>query len=237
MSPSTKLNALIASTTVSLMYAAISAVSRIEPGWSDNALVSAAVGLLLSAGVYRLLTVAIRWLMERNERVRALVLGPYYLHGTWVGYFKGHNKDFRYTVEHYSQDLESVVILGRSYTENRQVHGFWMSDAVSIDAAKGSLLFTYAFDVVTRDTTLYGVNSSMFERRAAHKPPVAISGFAHDLNDKTRIAMHAEKVSDDLISCDAALALAIEKFSKLNGGARLGDAAGSSDPSSGYRVQ
>jgi hypothetical protein len=86
MTPSSKFNAMLASVTVLLMFAAILNVaphlSRIAGIYS--ALLPVA-GLLTSAGLFRFLSVAIRWLMGRSQRVNAWVLGPEYIHGTWVG--------------------------------------------------------------------------------------------------------------------------------------------------------
>lgn len=213
MSPSTKFNALIASTTVSLMcFWATKITPSVQQIGAEHGWASSVAGLLVSAGVYRFLALGVRWAMERSNLVRSFVLGPHYLHGTWIGWFRGHAGDLRFTVEHYVQDLDSIVIVGRSYTASGEGHGYWLSDAVAIDAARGTLLFTYTFDVVRRSSQLSGINSSVFERSAAHKAPTKLSGFAHDLNDTERIAVHSEKVSGDLESFDVALAKAMRKF-------------------------
>src|SRR6266487_4548819 len=102
MSPVAKFNALLASVTVSMMFLAIAYVAPLltKTGVDYPAFLSVAA-LITSAGVYRLLSLAIRWLMDRIEPLRGLILGPYYIHGTWVGWFRGHRGEFRFMVEHF----------------------------------------------------------------------------------------------------------------------------------------
>jgi hypothetical protein len=115
-------------------------------------------------------------------------------------------------VEHFTQDLDGVVISGRSFTEETQVHGYWLSDAVSVDARRGRLVFTYSFDVLAKSTSLSGIHTSLFERVSSRDAPRAYSGFAHDLNDRARIAVHSRNISRDLVPWEAALVRAREMF-------------------------
>jgi hypothetical protein len=216
MSPTAKFNALLASTTVFIMFMAVGYVSPfLTHAGVDHPVILSFAALISSAGVYRLLAIALRWLMERFEPLRALVLGPYYMHGTWVGWFRGHAGDLRYMVEHFAQDLDSLVITGRSYTASGKEHGYWLSEAVTIDAKRGQLIFTYSFDVITQSLPLIGIHTSLFERKATYEAPTGYSGFAHDLNDKARIAVHAKKLSNTFEPWDSALANAIERFKNV----------------------
>lgn len=117
-------------------------------------------------------------------------------------------------VEHFVQDLDSLVITGRSFTQVSKEHGYWESESTTIDARKGRLIFTYKFDVLTQKHSLVGIHSSLFERKSAHHPPTAISGFAHDLNDDVRIAVHSKKISSDLVPWDQALKDAVSRHGK-----------------------
>ncbi|WP_295749355.1 hypothetical protein [Undibacterium sp.] len=216
MSPTAKFNALLASVTVMLMFFVVAYLAPImrTAGVDYPALLSIAA-LVTSAGVYRLLTLGLRWLMERIELLRGLVLGPYYMHGTWVGWFRGHSGELRYMVEHFAQDLDSLVITGRSYTAAMKEHGYWVSESVTVDAKRGQLIFTYSFDVLTQSSSLAGIHTSIFERKSAHDAPTGISGFAHDLNDKTRIAVHSKKVSSRLLSWEESLSQAASLFKNV----------------------
>lgn len=213
MTPAAKFNALVASTTVFIMFwlVAYAAPALKHAGIGNPALLSVGA-LITSAGIYRLLSLGVRWLMERCDFVRSKVLGAHYMHGTWIGYFIGHKGDKRYMIEHFSQDLDSLVISGRSYTDSGKEHGYWTSESVTIDARKGKLIFTYSFDVISQSSSLAGVHTSFFERKSVKDPPTSVSGFAHDLNDPTRIAIHSVKVDEELLPWGSALTQAKDRF-------------------------
>jgi len=143
MTPATKFYTLVASTTVFLMFWLVAYVApKLVAAGAVNPMWLSLGALITSAGLYRLLTLGVQWLMERFDWIRCLVLGPYYMHGTWIGWFVGHGGDKRFMVEHFSQDLESLVISGRSFNEQLREHGYWTSESVTIDARAGRLIFT-----------------------------------------------------------------------------------------------
>lgn len=214
MSPATKFNAFLSSATVSLMFLLVAwAAPKLEPLGMQYPIALAISGLALSAGVYRVLVLGIRWLMERSTWVSKKVLGPYFVHGTWVGWFEGHSGEKRYMVEHFAQDLDGLIITGRSFDTKQRGHGYWESEAASVDAKRAKLIFTYKFDVLSRQSSLFGIHTSYLARESVHLAPTALSGFAHDLNDATRIAVHSVKVSDGLESWASGLKKAVSLFS------------------------
>jgi hypothetical protein len=213
MPPTARLAALLASVTVLVMFFAIVYGVPLlrDAGVTHPALLSVA-SLLASAGVYRLLLLAASFAANRIEWIRSLILGPYYMHGTWVGWFRGHTNELRFMVEHVSQDLESLVITGRSYKAAGEVHGYWESDPVYVDVLRGKMTFTYSFDVISASSPLLGIHTSLLERRSSRHAPVGYSGFAHDLNDRVRIAVHSMKISSTLLPWSEALAHAQRTF-------------------------
>lgn len=213
MTPSAKFNTLLTGATVFTMYWIVAFVAPFlkDIKWAAAVMLST-VALLTSAGFFRLLTLLLRSFMENSVRIRRFVLGPHYMHGTWVGWFKGHSGDKRYMVEYFSQNLDSLVITGRSFTDTFDPHGQWKSESTAIDVKHGQLLFTYIFNVITHPTALAGVHTSVFERRSPNNPPTAISGFAHDMNDSTRIAVHSEWISDENMPWKDALKIAKDRF-------------------------
>ncbi|WP_454563163.1 hypothetical protein [Pseudomonas sp. AIG] len=214
MSPTAKLNGLIATTTVTVMYLLIIyAVPYLNQTGLNYPVLLSVAAVFSSAGLYRVLSLGMAWWMGRCEWLKSLILGAHYMHGTWVGCFYGHAGDKRFMIEHFVQDLEGLVITGRSFTDNKQPHGYWESDSTTIDAKKGRIMFTYKFDVLSRHSSLFGIHSSLFERQSAHSPPRATSGFAHDLNDETRIAVNSIKISTSLLSWDEAYIKAESIFS------------------------
>lgn len=213
MSPSAKFNALLASFTVTIMFVLI---ARLAPEVAKlNGLVPFALTIAAffsSAGLYRLLSLGVRWLMERSNWLSEKILGAHYMHGTWIGWFDGHSNERRYMVEHFVQDLDGLVITGRSFTATGKEHGYWESESTMIDPKKGRLVFTYKFDVLTQKSSLVGIHTSLFERLSARHAPIGYSGLAHDLNDDVRIAVHAKKLSTKLLPWDEALTEAEKRF-------------------------
>ena len=211
MSPAAKFNSLLATATVfGMFWLLVYVAPLLKQAGVDNPFLLSVGALITSVGVYRVLALGVRWAMERSTRVQALVLGPHFMHGTWAGWFIGHKNDKRYMVEHFAQDLDSLAITGRSYTDAGKEHGYWTSESVTIDVRHGRLIFTYSFDVVTRSTSLAGVHTSYLERESQNAVPKRLSGFAHDLNDPQRIAVHSTKISDSLLPWDQALKKAME---------------------------
>ncbi|WP_139832605.1 hypothetical protein [Pseudomonas sp. B26(2017)] len=219
MSPTAKFNGLLATITVTAMFLLISyGVPYLNQMSLNYPLALTGAAVVSSAGLYRILSLGMSWCMGRSERLKGFILGPYYMHGTWVGCFHGHGGHKRFMVEHYIQDLESLVITGRSFTDERKPHGYWESESTTIDARKGRILFTYKFDVLTRQSSLFGIHSSLFERDSAYSAPKSTSGFAHDLNDETRISVSSIKISSALLSWDEALAKAASIYNETENG-------------------
>jgi hypothetical protein len=215
MKPVERLTAITLSITV---FVILFIVDRVVPilakQTAEHSFLVPVIAFLTAAGTYRILGSGVTWLFSTNERLRSFVLGPSYMHGTWIGWFRGHTGELRFMVEHFDQDFDSLVISGRSFTSDEKVHGYWSSEAVLIDPKKGELVFTYIFDVITNKASTTGVHKSRFERKSARKPPTGIAGFAHDLNDPTRIAIASKKISDELVGWEEALSKAKSMFNR-----------------------
>lgn len=213
MNPTEKFNTLLVGTTVSIMFLVIVSLSPdLHTAGVRHPILGFIAGLLLSAGAYRLLAIVLRWLMKRSSHTLSLVLGPSYMGGTWIGWFRGHSGELRYMIEYFNQNLDSLSITGRSFYPDGSDHGYWESEAVALDSKKGKLTFTYVFDTLSRDKPLLGIHSSILERKSGTKPPYGYNGFAHDLNDSTRIGVRSKKLSRKFISSKTALESAQQQF-------------------------
>lgn len=213
MTPAAKFNSFLASTTVFLMFWLVAHFApMLKEAGGQYSLLGSIGALLASAGAYRILALAVRWLMERSEWVRRVALGPYDMHGTWIGWFRGHNGELRLMVEHFVQDIDGLVISGRSYFADGKDHGLWSSTAVMLDVRRGQLVFTYSFDGNSRSATLMGINNSLLERASALSAPTGYSGLAHDLNDRVRISVTAKKQCSELLPWREALQLAVTEY-------------------------
>jgi hypothetical protein len=202
MAPAAKFHASISSITVLAMFWLI---DLLKPVLEAHKPLAAVGGLLGTVGTYKSLAFALGWVLLRWRWAKRKFFGPYYMEGTWIGWFKGHAGDKRVQVEYYTQDFDGVVVKGRSYTDKGEEHGYWCTDAVTIDVRKARMVFSYSFDVLSRPAGLTGMSTFDFERKSASHPPEAFSGFAHDLNDRKRIAVHATKLGDWFVPWEEAL--------------------------------
>lgn len=213
MTPDEKFNAVIAGSTVFVMFWAVAYVAPAVKNWSSEFAVAGSIAsLLVSVGLYRLLGLSIRWCAERQEWLKSLVLGNLYVQGTWVGWFRGHNGEMRYMVEYFAQRLDSLSITGRSFDAAGREHGIWWSHAVSIDTLRGQLIFTYSFEGNDRSSQLSGIHASLLERSSQRAAPEGYAGIAQDLNDRIRIAVHAKKVCTTFLEWRVALERAKNEF-------------------------
>lgn len=80
MSPAAKFNAILASVVVFAMFVLIAKVAPALQKWSPPYQITASiVALVTSAGLYRLLALGVRWLMDRSAWVSRKVLGPHFM--------------------------------------------------------------------------------------------------------------------------------------------------------------
>src|SRR5215208_4704616 len=141
MTPETKFHSLVLGLTVTVMLSVILLlVPYIQEATVMQAFLGAVSALLLSSGIYRVIAMGLVELLRRSRWLKSKLLGPYYLEGTWVGYFEGHEGDIRYVVEVFEQDLSSLTIVGRSYTIDGRAHAQWASEAASLDVRHGRLI-------------------------------------------------------------------------------------------------
>ncbi len=214
-SPTAKFHGLVSLTTVYIMYFVVIHTSQILPNMlGGNEIFAGAATALSGFGLYKALSSCLTWTLKKSVGLRSIILGPTFMHGTWVGVLQGYAGDERYIVEHFEQDLETLQISGRSFTVNLLPHAQWSSISAAINPRQGQLIYGYTCDILSRDTSEQGVGIFLLDRSAAEKAPVAISGYVADLADGKRKPVHEEKISDALLPWDAAAADAKAKFVK-----------------------
>lgn len=216
MTPEAKFHALVLGFTVSVMFAVLTlVVPWVEHAPALGLYGGTAIALLASGGAYGLLSKGLAFLLGRVRWLKALILGAHYLEGTWVGFFRGHGGHIRYVVEIVQQDLSSLRISGRSYTTEGELHGQWSTDAVSLDAERGRLIFASSADFLTRGVTVQSVGVFQLERPSPGSAATAIEGYVADLVDGVRIAMREEKVSSRHLGVEEALRKAKEMADRV----------------------
>lgn len=194
------------------MFWAITYAVPIIKVFANSPLLSGSATIVASVGLYRLLAVGLEWLFRRILLVRRWIFGPSFMHGTWIGYFVGHAGDKRYTVEHYDQELDGLSIAGRSFTIGKELHAQWNSNSIGIDVRQGSLIYTSTLNIISRQHSEENLNILQFERSASYSAPTSITGFSQDLGDDQRIATHAIKISDQLLTWEEAFVIAVKRF-------------------------
>jgi len=216
MTATNKYHLLISSLTVIIMYGLLTRIlPEIQQWMAGEWGVQFIITLLSSIGVYKGLSSLLNLLMSQSTSIKKLVLGGYYMEGTWVGYFIGHDGDKRYIVETFEQDLESLVIRGRSFTSDGKAHANWCSESTSIDVIRGRLTYTYSCDILKNKVTHHGIGVFHFERSGKKRAPSGIQGFVADLVDGERLEVIEIKSSDFLKPFDDGLKDAIEEYTSI----------------------
>jgi hypothetical protein len=115
-------------------------------------------------------------------------------------------------VEHFSQDLEGLVITGHSFTVDGHRHALWNIEAAFVDPRQGRLSFAYVMNVLSRPQSLEGISTFLFDRTSPRHAPTAIHGFSQDLNDAKRIPIVEVKVWEAHLPLQEALQKAMALF-------------------------
>lgn len=216
MSATNKYHLLISSLTVILMYLLLMQLLPQAQQWAESEpQVQLLVTILSSIGIYKGLSSLLNFLMSQSVFIKKLVLGGYYMEGTWVGYFIGHAGDKRYVVETFEQDLESLVIRGRSFTSDGKAHANWCSESSSIDILRGKLTYTYSCDILTNKVTHHGIGVFQFDRAGKSKAPSSIQGFVADLVDGQRLEVLETRTSDTIKTYEQGLQDAINEYASV----------------------
>ena len=203
MTPERKFNSAVLSAMVFIVFLGVGFLApRIQsiPFWQQA--VAAVAAMLASAGTYGLIASFLSALIRKNRIVKKFTLGPYYMEGTWVGYFVGHAGDLRYVVEILEQELESLIIRGYSFAEDGRQHGQWTSEAAYVDIRLGKLTYMYTCDILTRGVPYQGIGVFDLQRPSASEPPTAIHGYVADLVDGQRLPVKESRIADYTMSLD-----------------------------------
>jgi hypothetical protein len=215
MTPETKFHSLVLGLTVGIMFVVISIlVPFIRQATVLPVLFGAITTIVLSVGTYVLIAKGFIEVLRRFRWLKSKLLGPYYMEGTWVGYFTGRGGHIRFIVEVFEQDLSSLTITGRSYTMDDDLHAQWISEATSLDVEKGQLIYTTLLDIGSRGNTELSLVRVQLQRKSAKSAPDAIEGFAADLTDGIRIGIREKKLYPWAMAPREALPLAKEMFAE-----------------------
>jgi hypothetical protein len=166
-----------------------------------------------SIGVYRLTTLLITWLLSRWEFLLKIVLGPYYLKGTWVGVMRTKQGRKLYIVEKYEQSLSNLTARGWSYTLEGQLESNWTTEAIQIDPHKGEAFFFHSVNVPYKENVLESLGKLQFDRKNERSGPHRMNGYFVDTDTTVKLQYETlNKISDFLLDLDSAKKTALENF-------------------------
>ncbi len=152
MQPVIKLNYYVVSITVTIMFLAVPKASviintHLTPefiaeygGQTGKTSYTILIGALASLAVYKLLLLGLQWTFENIRPLRKRILGPYFVEGTWVGFY-GISATPYYAIDVYEQTFTRTTIKGWGYVSKEEQRANWESDMVHIDPSRRSLAF------------------------------------------------------------------------------------------------
>jgi hypothetical protein len=148
-----------------------------------------------SAAFYQLLATLLRWLFDHLRPFRKVVFGNEYLEGTWIGaYVTSPNK--RFTIEHFEQTIDGIVIRGYAFTESDLLYAKWTSKTVAFDATSGNLTYSYDCDILASKTSHQGIAFFSANRTGVRAAAHGLNGYSADLVDGTRSINFESKLSN-----------------------------------------
>lgn len=212
---SNKFHLFVSTTTIAAMYWIIVHLSARFPHVEKVSVYYRAIIVYLgSAGFYQLVALGLSWLYEHFRLLRRLVLGPEYVEGTWIGCYRNERGDKKFTVEHFDQTLDGVVVRGHAYNDdaNNTEHATWISTSVAVNAAQGLLTYSYDCDSAGATNRFQGLAVFTFVRKRPGSPPKSLSGYSADLVDGVRSTNIEMKHSHKQVDLQTALLAAKKQF-------------------------
>lgn len=210
---------IVSTITIAIMYVImiylVPFLHRFLEKWDAFSGLSVLVSVLGALGLYRIIGWVVSYILKKWLWLRAKVFGPAFLHGTWIGYFRGHNNDLRYVIEHFEQDFDGLIIRGQSFDKHGRPHANWVSTSVCFDPYKGLLSYVSSCDIISRNVTDQSVCVFQISRDDQSNCAHGISGYAVDVNDGVRIAVTEKKLDKRLLSFSEALPQAREFARKM----------------------
>ncbi len=220
-----RLGIVVSTLTVAAMYAMLhyllpalpstpATISRYLPFLSNGQIAelsAALITVLAAVGTYKLLASILIRLADRWSLIKSAIFGASYLEGTWIGQFQTAGGP-KWTVEHFEQRLDEVVIRGWAESQDKSQYASWTSEAVSVDGGRGTLMYNYKCDLFGSKTSHQGIGVFQFERLAFWKAPFGITGYSADLVDGDRSENHEYKISNKLLTLEEAFERARLRF-------------------------
>lgn len=214
MRPEIRFHSTIVVLTVAVMYLLVTRFAK-QVGQTPQSL---GLWLVLSAasslGFYRALSIVLAWIIEHSSFAMRLVMGPYYLHGTWIGILWTKTRNPRIVVEHYDQSLTNLSIRGQSFKPNGELNATWYTHSAQIQPEKGLLHCFYGVNVLRKLYEVEGIGVLQFDRPSNGEGPRTMTGYGLD----TDAGMELEKWKSEGVGLgeDFSGKLIFEEYRKIS---------------------
>jgi len=154
-------------------------------------------GGLISLATYKLLYEILKFIFSKWRLFRKIILHKSYLEGTWIGFYIGLNGNLRYIIEEFTQDLNGLLIKGKSFNENKQLHSKWISNIVQIDDKFRKIKYMYEVTPINENMTGFGIADFDLEKSNCFGFYRRITGYSSDNHWGKRIKSIEIKKSDN----------------------------------------
>lgn len=193
MKPLVKLNSIAFAISTSVVFSLWQILLKTQ---GTNPLIITIVGVIVSLGLYRITANFIILLIQESTWIKRKFLGPQFLEGTWVGFYIGPSGNQRYLIEKFEQEIDSLVIRGKSFDENLNYHSSWTSSSVNIDVNYGRITYMYELTPLKEIKNNNGICVFNFERDNQYSKPKGLEGFSADIHIGSKVKAKEIKVSD-----------------------------------------
>jgi hypothetical protein len=215
MTYSTRFYNIIISITAVLIFYLWNVVSVLN---FENDFIRYLIILLTSYGSFKFLVIASIFLTKRIRILKRFFLGNAYLEGTWVGFYIGVDGQPRYFREVFEQELDYLLIRGRSNDENNLFHTSWKTSIVNIDIKNAKLSYMYEISSIHEKSDNKGLAFFDLDRNNQLEPPHKMIGYSTDLHIGERIKSYSVRLSNKTdITFEDALKKAIEIYTESKG--------------------
>jgi len=210
MTPSIKLNSIALAIATMIVFSIWTFITNLD---SIPDTLKIILGSIISLGLYRLIASFIIFFTKQSIWIKRQLFGAYYLEGTWVGFYIGVSGKERFIIERFEQNLETLVIRGKSFNEHTKFHSTWTAPTVSIDMAKGKISYMYETIPINDKLNNNGIAIFNLERDSQYKAPKGLTGFSSDLHlGGNRVKAMEVKISN---SCSMSETEALKEAKKI----------------------
>lgn len=188
-------------------------IPLLESKTSTSGFLTILIGIAGSSGIYTGLAKILGALLEHVRPLKKIMLGKYDLQGTWIGMYRARDGWPVYTVEHFEQDLDRLVITGKGFISTGAMKEDWTSIASIIDVTNKKLVYAYTCDRTFNSAHFQGVCVFSLEFPTSTKRAESMLGYSADITSDPRKTENREiRIDDNFLTFKDAFVRAVDEF-------------------------